>query len=55
MSSSAPYAIEAIGGKLDVIARFPDFSMRLNQFDGIKVDNSDTSKHLTDSGAHEPT
>ncbi len=44
--------IEAIGGQLDVVARFPDFSVRLNQFDGEKANNRDGSKYLTDSGAH---
>lgn len=44
--------IEAIGGKLEVVARFPDFSVRLTQFDGEKANNRDGSKDLTDSGAH---
>jgi len=43
--------IEAIGGELDVIARFPDFSIRLNQFDGTKAGTPDGSRHLADSGS----
>ena len=29
--------VEAMGGELDIVARFPDGSVRINQFEGIET------------------
>ena len=45
--------IEGMGGKLDLIARFPEGAeIRISQFDRAQSENGDGSKHLTDSGSY---